>query len=222
MQSRFAAVLTLVLFYGPGSAWGEGPAPSAAPVPHGWQVDVTAGMTRISSSNALLKKNEGAEIGIITKLPWRLWFEERNLVAIRGQVTNYSNGIDLPTTNAVGQQNRLVNAAHSQVRIDWRQVFPLWGIDWSAGLGVQIPVVSSIMTPRGEYSFSEARALYPEVAAEIGRIDRSTGVFLRLGIDQKLLDDALVLGAAVEIMTIESPRTEQRFALSAYVGARIW
>ncbi len=187
-----------------------------------WQIDITAGINRIASGNALVKKNEGAEIGIIAKLPWRFWLEERNLIAVRGQLTNYSNGIALPTTNAVGQQNKLVNAAHSQLRIDWRQVFPLWGIHWSAGLGVQIPIVSGILTPRGEYSFNEAKSFYPEAAADIGRIDRSAGIFLRLGVDQKLLDDALVLGAALEVMTIESPRTEQRFVLSLYAGARIW
>lgn len=221
MRALAATVLFCLLFATGVAA--DDPSPLASgPTLNAWQVDIIVGISRIAGSKALVKNNEGAEIGIVTRLPWRLWVEERNLIAVRAQLTGYSSGIELPTANAAGEPNKLVNASHSQVRIDWRQIFPLWGIHWSAGLGVQIPVVSGILTPRGEYSFSEAKSLYPEAAADLGRIDRSTGIFVRLGVDQKLLDDALVLGAALEIMTIEVPRTEQRFALSLYAGARIW
>lgn len=222
MKAHSAAHVLFGLLCVTGSLAADEPAHANEAHRNVWQVDIVAGISRIASGNPLIKQNEGAEIGVITQLPWRFWLEERNLVSVRAQLTNYSNGIELPTTNAVGQQNKLVNAAHSQLRIDWRQIFPLWGIHWSAGIGMQIPIVASIITPRGEYSFNEAKSFYPEVAADIGRIDRSTGFFLRLGIDQKLLDDALVLGAGLEIMTIEAPRTEQRFAINLYAGARIW
>lgn len=196
--------------------------PTVIAQPRSWEIGVTAGLNSVVSNNALLKKNEGAEIGLQVTLPWHLWKEERNLLSLRGQLTNYSNGIELPTANALGQQTKLVNASHSQVRLDWRQVFLLWDIDWTFGFGVQIPVTSSVLTPRGEYSFAEAKNYYPDAVADLGRIDRSTGVFLRFGIDQKFFDDALLLGAGFEVMVIESPRTEQRFALNLYAGAKVW
>lgn len=222
MKALTAAIVGFYLLCVTGSLAADDPALRSVAERHAWQVDITAGISRIASGNPLIKQNEGADIGVITQLPWRFWLEERNLVSVRAQLTNYSNGIELQTTNSVGEQNKLVNAAHSQLRIDWRQIFPLWGIHWSAGIGMQIPIVSSIITPRGEFSFSEAKSLYPEVAADIGRIDRSTGIFVRLGVDQRLLDEALTLGVAFEVMTIEVPRTEQRLAFSLYAGARIW
>ncbi|MBL8035653.1 MAG: hypothetical protein JNJ69_18260 [Leptospiraceae bacterium] len=187
-----------------------------------WQIAVAAGLNSIVTNNTLLKNNEGAEVGLLTSLPYQLWKEDAAFISVRGQLTNYSNGITLSSTNAIGNPDKLVNAAHSQLRIDYRHIYIYWGIHWSIGLGVQLPVTSRILTPRGEFSFAETKNWYPEAQADIARIDRSTGVYLRLGIDQKLLDEALIAGIAFELMAIEAPRTDQRFALNAYIGARLW
>lgn|GEM_PF-3371121 len=195
-------------------------APAETIAPRSWQIGMTAGFNSTVSGDALVKKNSGAEIGLQTTLPYTLWKEDANLVTLRGQFTSFSNGIDATAAN--GDAIKLVNASHSQVRLDCRQIFIYWGIHWSAGLGVQIPVTSNILTPRGEYTFAEARGNYPDSTAELSKIDKSFAGYVRLGIDQKLLADALLLGVALEIGVIESPKTQQRAVLNFYAGARLW
>ena len=185
-----------------------------------WQIGVTAGFNSIASGDELVKKNSGAEIGLQTTLPYTLWKEDANLITLRGQFTSFSNGIDATAAN--GDAIKLVNASHSQARLDFRQIFIHWGIHWSAGLGVQIPITSNILTPRGEFSFADARSYYPDSTAELAKIDKSFAGYVRLGIDQKLLADALLLGVALEIGLVESPKTQQRAVLNFYAGARIW
>jgi hypothetical protein len=199
--------------------------PQEAPAPaeiRRLQFALTAGLNALATNNALLKKNEGAEIGVITTLPVKIWRENANLVTLRGQFTNYSNGIELNSTNAAGEKNKLVNAGHSQLRMDFRQVFTLWNVSWSAGLGFQIPLSTRVMSPRGEFSFADARGYYPEAGAGLSSMDRSYAFYLRLGIDQKLFDDNLLLGLGFEINLAEAPRTDQRAFLNLYAGARLW
>lgn len=185
-----------------------------------WQIGVTAGFNSIASGDELVKKNSGAEIGLQTTLPYTLWKEDANLFTLRGQFTSFSNGIDATAAN--GDAVKLVNASHSQARLDFRQIFIHWGIHWSAGLGVQIPITTNILTPRGEFRFADARSYYPDSTAELAKIDKSFAGYVRLGIDQKFLADALLLGVALEIGLVESPKTQQRAVLNFYAGARIW
>lgn len=184
------------------------------------QIGVTAGFNSLVSGDALVKKNQGAELGIVTSLPVSLWREEANLITVRGQFTNFSTGID--TAGANGDTVKLVNASHSQLRADCRQVFTYWSVGWSVGLGIQIPLTTNILTPRGEFNFSDAKNYYPGADAELAKIDRSFMGYLRLGIDQKLFSDALLVGGGLEIGFAETPKTSQRFALNFYAGARVW
>lgn len=198
----------------------EPEAVSATSDARGLHFAVTAGFNMIASRDNLIKKNEGAEIGLITTLPLTLWKEDANLVTVRGQFTNFSNGVDATAEN--GDAIKLSNASHSQVRVDFRQIFVYWGIHWSAGLGVQIPVTTNILTPRGEYNFTDAKGYYPDAEGQLSKIDKSYAGYLRLGVDQKLLSDTLLLGLALEINLIESPKTQQRFVVNFYAGARVW
>lgn len=188
--------------------------------PREWQFAITAGFNSVLSGDTLIKKNEGAEIGLFSTLPVSLWKEDANLVSIRGQFTNFTNGVDALGVN--GDTVKLTNASHSQLRLDARQIYAYWGIHWSVGLGVQIPLTTNILTPRGEFTFNEARGYYPDSEERLAKIDRSFAGYVRLGIDQKILADALLLGGALEINVFESPKTGQRFILNFYAGARIW
>jgi hypothetical protein len=184
------------------------------------QIDITGGFNSILSNDELVKKNQGAEIGLLATLPFALWKEDANLVAVRGQFTSFSNSIAAVGDN--GNDVKLANASHAQIRFDFRQIFIYWGVHWSAGLGFQVPITTNILTPRGELSFADAKNYYSDGEAQIAKIDRSFAGYLRLGIDQKLLSDVLILGAAFEIALAESPKTNQRFILNFYAGARIW
>lgn len=184
------------------------------------QIGVTAGFNSLVSGDALVKKNQGAELGIVANLPLSLWKEDANLVTLRGQFTNFSTGIDTPGAN--GDTVKLVNASHSQLRADFRQVFTYWSVGWSIGLGVQIPLTTNILTPRGEFNFSDAKNYYPGADTELTKIDRSFMGYLRLGIDQKFFSDALLVGGGLEIGFAETPKTSQRLALNFYAGARVW
>lgn len=183
---------------------------------------VTAGFGSVLASNDLLKNNKGAEIGLIATLPLTLWKEDANLVTLRGQYTDYANGIETPSPLDPATNVKLTNAGHSQLRMDFRQIFTYWDIQWSVGLGMQLPVTSSILTPRGEFTFADAKSNYPAASDSIAKIDRSFAGYLRLGIDQKILSNALIIGIALELTFAESPKTEQRALLNIYAGARIW
>lgn len=183
---------------------------------------VTAGFGSVMTNNELLKNNKGAEIGLITTLPVTLWKEDANLVTLRGQFTHYANGIETPSPVDPATNVKLTNAGHSQLRLDFRQVFIYWDIQWSVGLGLQIPVTSRILTPRGEFTFAETKGYYPAAADSIAKFDRSFAGYLRLGIDQKIFSNTLILGAAIELTFAEAPRTDQRAFLNLYAGARIW
>lgn len=184
------------------------------------QIGVTAGLNSLVSGDALVKKNQGAELGIVATLPFSFWKEDANLVTLRGQFTNFSTGIDTVGTN--GDTVKLVNASHSQLRADFRQIFTYWSISWSVGLGLQIPLTTNILTPRGEFSFADAKNYYPGAEAELAKIDRSFMGYLRLGIDQKFFSDALLVGGGFEIGFGETPKTSQCLALNFYAGARVW
>lgn len=187
-----------------------------------FQVAVAAGFNNILSSDNFLKPNSGAEIGLLLTLPLQIWREDASIVAVRGQFTSFSNGIDSLATDGTGNTLKLVNASHAQLRTDFRQIFRHWGVDWSIGLGVQIPITSRILTPRGELNFSDARTYYADSASSLDKIASTYAGYLRLGIDQKLLGDALCVGVAFEINFVESPQSLQRTAINLYAGARIW
>lgn len=183
---------------------------------------VTAGLGGVMSNNELLKNNKGAEIGLITTLPVTLWKEDANLVTLRGQYTSYANGIETPSPLDPTTNVKLTNAGHSQLRMDFRQVFTYWDIQWSVGLGMQIPITSNILTPRGEFTFADAKSNYATAADSISKFDRSFAGYLRLGIDQKILSNTLIIGVALELTFAEAPKTDQRAFFNLYAGARIW
>lgn len=188
-----------------------------------WQLAITTGFTSVAADkDSLLADNRGAELGLVATVPWRFLNEKANLIALRAQTIAFPNAIETASPAVAGETVKLTNASHSQLRLDARQIYEYWGIHWAVGLGVMVPVTSSITTPRGEYTFAEAGAIYTAAQGDLRKIDRSYAVYLRLGIDQKLLDDALLLGVGLDIQALEFPRTEQRVALNFYAGVRVW
>lgn len=188
--------------------------------PRQWQIGVTAGLNSIGSEDPVLKNNRGAEFGIIATLPYTLWKEDASIVVLRGQFTGFPQGIQ--SQDDSGNEVLLINASHAQARFDFRQVFVYWGIHWSVGLGLQIPITSRILTPRGEFNFRHASAFYKSADSALKKIDSATAGYIRLGVDQKFLDDTLLLGLGLEISFAESPKTEQKTVINFYAGARVW
>ena len=186
-----------------------------------FQIAVAAGFNRILSNDEFVKQNAGAEFAVISTLPLTLWREDANLFAVRAQYTAFRGDIELPKDTA-GNADKLFYPSHSQIKADFRQIFRHWNIDWSLGLGFQLPVYDRTLTPLGTFTFKEASELYPEARDTLAKIDRSYAIFLRLGIDQKFLEDALIAGLAIEINAVEFPKTQQRASLNFYVGARVW
>ncbi len=186
-----------------------------------FQVAVAAGFNRILSNDDFVKQNAGAEFAILSTLPLKLWREDANLVTLRAQYTRYTDDIVLPANNG-NNQGKLFYPSHSQIKADFRQIFRHWGIDWSFGLGFQIPVYNRTLTPLGTFTFDEASELYPEARDTLAKIDRSYALYLRAGIDQKFLDDALIAGLGFELNAIEIPKTQQRLTVNFYIGARVW
>ena len=194
-----------------------------APAPLPWQFAITTGFNSVAAGkDSLLSDNRGAELGLVARVPWRFLEERENLITLRAQTIAFSNAIETASPAVAGETVKLTNATHSQLRLDARQIYEYWGIHWSAGLGVMLPVTSSITTPRGEYTFAEAGERYSAAQGDLRKIDKSYAVYLRLGIDQRLLDDALLLGFGLDIQALEFPRTEQRVALNFYAGVRVW
>lgn len=188
-----------------------------------WQVAAIAGFNSVAAGkDALLSENRGAELGLYLTTPWRLWCEHSTALALRAQSVAYPNAIETPSPTVASETVKLTNASHSQLRAEMRQTYALWDIPWTIGLGLMLPVSSSISTPRGELSYSEARATYTEASDQLRKIDQSYAVFLRFGIDQKLLDDALLLGLGFDFSALEFPRTEQRLGFNLYAGIRVW
>lgn len=188
-----------------------------------WQLAVTTGFASVAAGkDSLLADNRGAELGLVATLPWRFMNERASLVTLRAQTIAFPTAIETPSPAVAGETVKLTNASHSQLRLDARQIYELWGIHWALGLGVMVPVTSSITTPRGEYTFAEAGAIYTAAQGDLRKIDKSYAVYLRFGIDQKMLDDALLLGLGIDIHALEFPRTEQRVALNFYAGVRVW
>ncbi len=188
-----------------------------------WQFAVTTGFISVAADKeSLLSDNRGAELGLIARMPWRFLEERENLIALRAQTIAFPNAIETASPAVAGETVKLTNASHSQLRLDARQIYEHWGVHWSVGLGFMVPVTSSITTPRGEYTFAEAGEKYTAAQGDVRKIDTSYAVYLRLGIDQKLLDDALLLGFGLDIQALEFPRTEQRVALNFYAGVRVW
>jgi len=183
---------------------------------------LTAGFNGVMSNDALLKNNKGAELGAIASLPLTFWREDANLVTLRAQYTSYANGIETPSPANAATLVKLTNAGHAQLRADFRQIFALWGIEFSAGLGIQVPLTTSLLAPRGELTFTEAKSTYAAAAPEIQKIDSAYAGYVRLGIDQRVLADSVLLGIALEINFVESIKTEQRAVLNFYAGAKIF
>lgn len=187
-----------------------------------FEVALTAGFNGVLSNVDLLKDNKGAEIGVISTLPLKIWREDANLLTVRGQYTSYTNGIDTPSPLLAAETVKLTNAGHSQIRTDFRQIFVYWDIHWSVGVGLQIPITSNLLAPRGQLTFDEARTIYAAAATAIEKIDRSYAGYLRIGVDQKLLSNMIIIGAAFELNFVETPRTEQRLVFNFYAGAKIF
>ncbi|MFZ5630524.1 MAG: hypothetical protein ACOY5B_15435 [Spirochaetota bacterium] len=188
-----------------------------------WQAAVIAGFNSVAAAkDSLLADNRGAELGLYVTTPWRLWNEHYTALSLRAQAVAYPNAIVTPSPAVAGENVKLTNAVHSQLRADIRQIYELWDIHWTLGLGFLLPVSSSISTPRGEFTYTEARTVYPESAGNLRKIDRSYAVFLRVGIDQKLMNDMLLLGLGLDISALEFPRTEQLVSFNFYAGVRVW
>lgn len=188
-----------------------------------WQAAVIAGFNSVAAGkDSLLTDNRGAELGLYITTPWRLWQEHYTALSLRAQAVAYPNAIETPSPTVAGETVKLTNAVHSQLRADLRQIHELWGIHWTLGLGLLLPISSSISSPRGEMAYADAGSAYPEAAASLRRIDRSYAVFLRLGVDQKLLGDMLLLGPGFDISALEFPRTDQLVTINFYAGVRIW
>lgn len=186
-----------------------------------FQLGVAAGFNRLISQDVLARENSGAEIGILTYLPFQIFNESANLVTVRAQYTRYNN--DLIFANASGDDTvRLFFPSHSQLKFDFRQIFQYWGIGFSLGLGLQLPVSTSVLTPLGRFTFREAATLYPQSKELLAKIETSHAVYVRVGIDQKFLDDALLAGIGIDVNILETPKTLQRYTLNVYAGARIW
>ncbi len=184
---------------------------------------MTAGFNSVAAAKqSLLADNRGSELGFIVTTPWRLWHGSYSAFGVRAQAVAYPNAIDTPSPTVAGESVKLTNAVHSQVRADFRQIYEIWGIHWSLGLGLMLPVTNSISTPRGEFSYADARSAYPQAADSLRKIDRSYAVFVRLGIDQKLLDDYLLVGLGLDISALEFPRTQQLVSINLYAGVRVW
>lgn len=184
--------------------------------PRVFQLAVAAGFNRILSGDAFVKQNAGAEFGVITTMPFRIWREDANLVTLRAQYTRYTDDIELPNSA------KIFYPSHSQVKADLRQIFRYWSVDWSLGLGFQVPVYNRTLTPLGTFNFDDTVSRYPDARETLAKIDRSYALYLRAGIDQKFLDDALIAGLAIEFNAIEIPKTQQRATLNFYIGARVW
>jgi hypothetical protein len=181
------------------------------------QFAIAGGLNFNLTTDPFVRKSEGAEVGAIAILPWHVWREDLALVTMRAQYTNYSTEIPLS-----GGNSSLKNAAHAQLRADYRQGFEHWGLNWTVGLGIMFPLHSAMLTPKGEFSFSEAEAYYPEAAGSISKINSSSAVYLRLGIDQQVLSDILIIGGGVELTALEWPKTTQRAYVNFYAGVRVW
>ena len=184
--------------------------------PRVFQLAVAAGFNRILSGDDFVKQNAGAEFGIIATMPFKIWREDANLITLRAQYTRYTDDLVLPNSA------KIFYPSHSQVKADLRQIFRQWSIDWSFGLGFQIPVYNRALTPLGTFNFDDTVNLYPDARQTLAKIDRSYALYLRAGIDQKFFDDALIAGLGLEFNLIEIPKTQQRATLNFYIGARLW
>lgn len=188
-----------------------------------WQAAVITGFNSVAAGkDSLLADNRGAELGLYVTTPWRLWQEHYTALSLRAQAVAYPNAIETPSPTAAGETVKLTNAVHSQLRADVRQIYELWGIHWTLGLGMMLPISNSISSPRGELAYADARTIYPDAAANLRRIDRSYALFLRLGIDQKFLNDMLLLGLGLDVSAMEFPRTDQLMTINFYAGVRVW
>jgi hypothetical protein len=188
-----------------------------------WQAAVITGFNSVAAGkDSLLQDNRGAELGLYVTTPWRLWQEHYMAFSLRAQAVAYPNAIETPSPTIAGETVRLTNAVHCQARADFRQIYELWDIHWTLGLGLMLPISNSISSPRGELTYADARSVYPEAAASLRRIDRSYALFLRIGLDQKLMNDMLLLGLGFDINAAEFPRTDQLVTVNFYAGVRVW
>ena len=188
-----------------------------------WQVAVMTGFNSVAAGKeSLLADNRGTELGLYVTTPWQLWSAHYTALSLRAQAVTYPNAIETPSPAVAGETVKLTNAVHSQLRADIRQIYEIWDIHWTLGLGLMLPVTNSISTPRGEFSFADARTEYPQATDSLRKIDRSYAVFLRVGIDQKILNDMLLLGLGFDISALEFPRTAQLVSFNLYAGVSVW
>ena len=189
--------------------------------PRTFQVALAGGFNRILSGDDFVKQNAGAEFSVLSTLPWQIWREDFNLVVIRAQFTRFTDEIVLPT-NAAGNSPTLFYPTHSQIKADLRQIFHVWQIGWSLGLGFQIPIYNGVLTPLGRFTFADAKDNYPDASTALDKIKPASAIFLHAGIDQKFLDDALIAGIGLDINFASFPANSERVAFNIYAGARLW
>lgn len=188
-----------------------------------WQLLVFSGFHSVAAqADSPLAKNRGAELGTFVVTPWRLFQEKYTAVVLRVQTIAFPRGITIPSPAVPDESIKLTNATHTQLRTDFRHILTWLEIDWSLGGGLMLPVTSSILTPRGEFDFANAKQLYPLATSSLQQMDSSYALFFHAGIDQMLLAGMLLLGVGVDISLLEFPRTKQSFAFSLYAGVRVW
>lgn len=193
--------------------------------PLAWHAAVTTGLNSIAApKDSQLANNRSAEIGVHVITPWRIWNERYTAWMLRAQTIAYPKAIVIPAPNhaLTGDTIKLTNAVRSQLRAELRQVYRWSGVDWALGLGLMLPVTSSISTPRGEFTYSEARTFYPDADSGLRKLDSSYAIFIHLGIEQSLLDELFLLGIGLDMSVLEFPRTDQFGYINFYAGVRIW
>lgn len=187
-----------------------------------FQVALAGGFNRIFSGDDFVKQNTGAEFSVLSTLPWQIWREDFSLVVIRAQFTRFTDEIVLPTNASTGTSPTLFYPTHSQMKADLRQVFHIWQIGWSLGLGFQVPVYNSVLTPLGRFTFADAKENYPGASTTLDKIRPAYAIFMHAGIDQKFLDDALIAGIGLDISVASFTANSERVAFNVYAGARLW